>query len=888
MIDRLTSALADRYRIERELGAGGMATVYLAHDIRHGRNVAIKVLHPDLGAALGGERFLAEIRTTARLQHPHILPLLDSGDAGHGLLYYVMPLATGETLRDRLDRETQLPVDDALRIAREVADALGHAHAQGIIHRDIKPENILLQGGHALVADFGIALAVQHAGGARMTQTGLSLGTPQYMSPEQATGERAIDARSDLYALGAVTYEMLTGEPPFTGPSVQAIVARVLTEEPRGLVVQRKAIPPHVEHAVLRMLEKLPADRFASAGAYTAALDGGPTGRTPRSRQAAAGTLVMRWRDPLVLGLGVGSLALLGFTAALATRPGNDDDFPYRILITANVGSALTGSSNAADRAFSSAVMSPDGRSVVYGGISPDGRERILYHRRLDELNGRPIAGSNNPFGGAVFSPDGRWIAFIAGRRNLVKVPLDGGAAVTLASVTDYGGLDWSSRGEIVLGAGIDEGRDGLSRISATGGTPVPLTRVDTARGEFSHQLPHFLPDGNSIVFSIWTGNVRRTELAITSLDDPRVTPLGINGVLALGHLEGHLIYLDADGRVMAIPFDVGRGRATGSAVPVQDSVRMKGGGGSDHSEAALTVNGGLVFQRGNVDRELVWVSRSGTSRRAVPATGDYTFVRIAPDGRRAAVTIANGTKADIWSLEFADTTLSPVTTTGGSRNAMWAADGRRIAFVSTHGGRGEFWTQRIDGSAPAERLTAPAINAWNADLSPDGRTIAFNTLAGGNWNALAVDVTGSDSIHDIAALPNAAEVAPRWSPDGKWIAYMSDESGRSEIYARPYRGPGGRIAVSTNGGQRPMWSRAGNEIFYWEQNRLMVASIAWIESPRVVSRRVLFEGLFEPSYDVSLDGSEFLMIRPESSGVSIVAIPNWRTELRRALAGSR
>ncbi|HET9798874.1 MAG TPA: serine/threonine-protein kinase, partial [Gemmatimonadaceae bacterium] len=260
----MTEALADRYRIDRELGVGGMATVYLAHDLRHDRDVAIKVLHPDLGAALGGERFLTEIRTTARLQHPHILPLLDSGSAD-GLLYYVMPLVTGETLRTRLERERQLPIEDAVRIGLEVADALAYANELGVIHRDIKPENILLQGGHATVADFGIALAVQQAGGHRMTQTGLSLGTPQYMSPEQAMGEKSIDARSDLYALGAVTYEMLAGEAPFTGPTVQAIVARVMTEEPRPLHAQRKAIPAHVEDAVMRALEKLPADRWSSA-----------------------------------------------------------------------------------------------------------------------------------------------------------------------------------------------------------------------------------------------------------------------------------------------------------------------------------------------------------------------------------------------------------------------------------------------------------------------------------------------------------------------------------------------------------------------------------------------------------------------------------------------
>src|SRR5688500_5252258 len=248
-----------------------MATVFLAHDLRHDRDVAIKVLHPELGAALGSERFLSEIRTTARLQHPHILPLLDSGEAD-GLLYYVMPLVTGETLRTRLVRTRQLPVEEAVQIAREVADALGYAHGLGVVHRDIKPENILLQGGHALVADFGIALAVQSAGGARMTETGLSLGTPQYMSPEQALGERAIDARSDVYSLGAVLYEMLTGEPPFTGPSAQAIVARVLSGTPASITSARSTVPSHVERAVFTALARLPADRHATAGDFARAL----------------------------------------------------------------------------------------------------------------------------------------------------------------------------------------------------------------------------------------------------------------------------------------------------------------------------------------------------------------------------------------------------------------------------------------------------------------------------------------------------------------------------------------------------------------------------------------------------------------------------------------
>ena len=286
--ERLSAALADRYRIERELGAGGMATVYLAHDVRHDRRVALKVLRPELAAVIGAERFLAEIRTTANLQHPHILALFDSGQVD-GTVFYVMPYVDGESLRDRIDREKQLPIDDALRIAREVGDALQYAHGHNVIHRDIKPENILLQGGHALVADFGIALAAAKTGGTRMTETGMSLGTPRYMSPEQAMGERTLDARADIYALGCVLYEMLTGDAPFTGSTAQAIVAKVLTEKPAPIIPRRERVAPHVEDAVLTALEKLPADRFATAGEFVAALkaDSATTSTTTRTRVVA-------------------------------------------------------------------------------------------------------------------------------------------------------------------------------------------------------------------------------------------------------------------------------------------------------------------------------------------------------------------------------------------------------------------------------------------------------------------------------------------------------------------------------------------------------------------------------------------------------------------------
>jgi serine/threonine-protein kinase len=291
--ERLTSALADRYRIERELGQGGMATVYLAEDLRHDRKVALKVLRPELGAILGGERFLQEIKVTASLQHPHILPLFDSGSAD-GLLFYVMPLVEGETLRERLDREKQLPVSEAVRIASEIAGALDYAHRRGVIHRDIKPENILLHDGRALLADFGIALAVRNAGGARLTETGLSLGTPHYMSPEQATGDRELDARTDVYAVGCVMYEMLTGAPPYTGPTAQAVITKLVTEDAPPVTDHRRAVPAYVADAVHLALEKLPADRFATAAEFVEALqDGGQTD----ARDGRAGRRDRRARD---------------------------------------------------------------------------------------------------------------------------------------------------------------------------------------------------------------------------------------------------------------------------------------------------------------------------------------------------------------------------------------------------------------------------------------------------------------------------------------------------------------------------------------------------------------------------------------------------------------
>ncbi|MEO7477261.1 MAG: protein kinase, partial [Gemmatimonadales bacterium] len=353
----LRDALVDRYRLERELGQGGMATVYLAQDLRHERNVAIKVLRPELAAVIGAERFVREIRTLAALQHPHILGLIDSGEV-RGTAYYVMPFIEGESLRDRLAREKQLPVDDAVRIATEVASALDYAHRHGVIHRDIKPENILLHDGQALVADFGIALALSSAGGTRMTETGMSLGTPHYMSPEQAMGQREITARSDVYALGCVTYEMLLGEPPFTGPTAQAIVAKVMTEDPRPLRLHRKTIPPQVEAAVLTALAKLPADRFETAKRFADAL-AGPGSLETVAIPSASPRRSVHW--PVTLAAGLLGI-VVGAVAARLGSPARAE--PARSY----VGELLGG-----PRVGLYPRLSPDGKAVAFGAL--EGRQ---------------------------------------------------------------------------------------------------------------------------------------------------------------------------------------------------------------------------------------------------------------------------------------------------------------------------------------------------------------------------------------------------------------------------------------------------------------------------------------------------------------------------------
>ncbi len=882
VFERLSESLGDRYRIDREIGVGGMATVFLAHDLRHDRDVAIKVLHPDLGAALGADRFLSEIRTTARLQHPHILPLLDSGGAD-GLLYYVMPLVTGETLRARLDREKQLPIDDAIRIAREVADALAYAHELGVIHRDIKPENILLQGAHASVADFGIALAVQQAGGQRMTQTGLSLGTPQYMSPEQALGERTIDARSDIYALAAVTYEMLVGEAPFTGPTVQAILARVMSEEPRSLVVQRKAIPDHVDDAVMRGLEKLPADRWPSAREFATALETETSAsparkQTTASRRRSTGKRGTRLRDPLVLvlaGITLVSLLVAGWSRRTVARvaPG---------IVRFTIPAAADGRTNSLG--LSSLCISQDGSMLVYVG-QDENRRQMLMVRTLDDIAARPLVGSEDG-GNPAFSPDGKWVAFIRANQ-LFKVGIDGSRPQMLASVPGiFVGMTWSTTGVIIL-----SGNTALFTIPEGGGPPRQFLVPDRAHGEVNVGTPVVRDADGLLIYSVWaSSSIAESKLAITSLGSTEHTVLDVRGVHPLGIVDGVLTYVTAGGAIMGVPIDVAKRKVTGPPVQLASDVAVNATSGI--ARASLAANGTLIYQSGTPASQVVSVAADGSTRILLADARDYAFPRVSPDGRQLAVVMGALDRRDVWLYDLGSQTMTRLTSEGGLNDRPeWTPDGKRVLYRSDRDTRSAIWWRPADLSAPAVPLIKGAlIDVFEGVVSPDMRTVVYQLDTAGA-DIYYRSLSGDSTAHAIAANQTAIETMPRLSPDGRWVAFITNESGRDEVVVQPFPGPGGRVQVSAGGGSEPVWSRDGRRLFYRGDGRFMAAVLSAGANPVVMSRDTLFTDTFQyasnphANYDVMADGTHFVFLKAASAGSMIVAT-NWSAGVRARMAG--
>jgi len=880
--ERLAAALSDRYRLERELGAGGMATVYLAHDLKHQRDVAIKVLHPDLGAALGGERFLSEIRTTARLQHPHILPLLDSGEAD-GLLYYVMPLVTGETLRARLEREKQLPIAEAVRIAREVASALDYAHRQGVIHRDIKPENILLHDGQAIVADFGIALAVQSAGGARMTQTGLSLGTPQYMSPEQAMGERSIDARSDIYALGAVTYEMLAGDAPFTGSSVQAIVAKVLNSEPERLTMLRKTIPQPVEAAVLTALAKLPADRFASAAEFAAALATVNGAQVSGATPAPASGGSRRTTIAMLLG----AVVLVAITAAatwMLARPSGNGVSPSDVVTRFTI----EGKSNVVlqNRLL---ALSPDGRTLVMWQFAANLRDR-LFVRQLDQLEMTPLAGGN----GAVdptFSPDGRWIAFV-GERELFKVAVSGGDPIRLATLLlQPQGITWTSGGEIVYSVQSDS----LFAVKETGGVPRAIAAAPAGAVA---RWPVALAGSNVVLFAANQRTGDSVRVLALSLADGTVTDVGTDAYMVVGVARGHLVYLNRTGEIFAAPFSTRTNTVTGPGELMGGGVKMTPGG-TGLGYAVMSASGDLVYINEKSAGVLTYRDPQGRLSPALPDTLAFEHPRFSPDARRLAVTVSDSAtrRGTLSLLDRSDGFFAPLAgqdQRGGRDRAEWTPDGRSILFRSLTDSLRSAMLRSADGSGADTLLLRARGVVYEVVMAPDGKTVlgrlqndAADRSQGVFW------WTRGDST--IRPLPHVTTdggtmTGARFSPDGRWIAMSADRD--RHVYVAPFPGPGPQVRIDRAGGGVPVWARDGRSLYYVTPSGLVVTTLDLSAGVKVGSTRALLGPEFvsdDPThapFDVGPDGT-VVFVRA-TRFPRLVVVRNFAAEIGRAQAAGK
>ncbi len=894
MIGRLQSALVDRYRLEREIGAGGMATVYLAEDVRHDRRVALKVLRPELAAVIGAERFLAEIKLTANLQHPHILPLFDSGEVD-GHLFYVMPLIEGESLRERITREKQLPVNEAVRITIEVADALDYAHRHGVVHRDIKPENILLHDGRALVADFGIALAASKAGGARMTETGMSLGTPHYMSPEQAMGEREITARSDIYALGAVLYEMLTGDPPFTGSTAQAVVARVVTESPRPLIPQRHTIPPHVEAAVLTALEKLPADRFATASEFAEALRNtgyrttasAPAGEAQKATQTQAGR---RGRPGLLVPglllavIAVTVAAIWGWRRSLPIPPVTQ--FSLGLRTNQGIQAPLaTGGMRIA--------ISPDGRTLVYSGPAEGGSR--LWVRRFDQLDATPITGTEGA-GTPFFSPDGQRVGFVKGGTVIRIASLAGAPTVTLSDKVNTTGGAWGDDGYVYF-----EVDSGLARIRASGGEIEPVYTVKPDKHEIATEWPQVLPGGAGVVFRVRHAGQGISDFEIMAAPLPprpqEPAHTLVRGVYATYAQSGHLLVVTADGKLIAIPFDPHKLALTGPPIALLEGIGVRNGG--FNVDLALAGNGTLVYTTGGtlVSRRAVWVSMEGGVAPVDPAwdpQGVIESASLSPDGKAIAVGLSRDGRRDIWVKQLPDGPFSRITFGDTSTvRPSWSADGREVYYLNDRAGSGvgPAYAHRADGTGTARLIKASQKDDFGQVVtSRDSKWLLLRTAPAGAGTPQIIGMHLPDTALIPLVVTNAQSFHPSLSPDGRWLAYASDESGNFEVYVRPFPETlSAKWQVSTAGGNDPAWSRSGRELFYVNGRNEMIA-VQLLPGPSftVGKPKTLFPvSQFTrtgpiPSYSLTPDDKHFLMIREgESTQQSeLIMAENWLQSL--------
>ncbi|MFQ5817680.1 MAG: protein kinase [Terriglobia bacterium] len=919
------------YHIAEKIGAGGMGEVYRAHDTKLARDVALKVL-PEAFAhdAERMARFEREARLLASLNHPHIAAIYGLEESG-GTRFLVLELVAGPTLAERLTSGF-LAIEEALGTCRQIAEALEAAHEKGIIHRDLKPGNVkVTPAGMVKVLDFGLAKAFAGEAAADIshsptlsevaTRAGVILGTAAYMSPEQARG-KPLDKRTDVWAFGCLLYETLTARQAFSGETISDTIAAILKSEPEWRALPANT-PPNIQLLLRRCLQKDPNRRLHDIADARIEIDEALTAPATPSPAAATPTIARPrpplWRRAIPLQLAALIAVLTAIAAGLAiwslTRPIPPAPRPLtRFAISLPAIDRL--GANGPGRVV---VISPDATRIVYSGIQGGGSQ--LYLRQMDQLDPRPIPGTEGALA-PFFSPDSQWVGFFADRK-LKKVSVAGGVPLTLCDTgTDPRGATWASNDTIVF---APRGSSGLSRVPAGGGTPQVLTKLNTERGEAAHRWPEFLPGGQAVLFTVMGD--RGFEVALVSLETgpdasgrriliqggtyahyaptglPRRSAAQTPRFLRGAKSRGHLIYAQPPqvapaGALLAVPFDLARLEVTGSPAPILEGVAVYGGGASQYS---FSRDGALVYAQraaSTANRRLLWVDRQGKSEPLTEEPRSFWMPRLSPDGKRLALNLYGAPRWDVWVYELARGTLTRLTFEGENFPPVWTPDGQRVTFRSTRAGQRNLFWKPADGSGAAERLTTSKHEQDPTSWSPDGKLLAFaenNPETG--WDIWVLPLKGEGLPRSERGKPQPFlqtpfnEGAAMFSPDGRWIAYTSDESGRYEVYVRPYPGPGGKRQISTAGGVWPVWARNGRELFYRNGDQMMAVAIDSRSGFTAGKPSVLFEGEYLAAsrwgrnYDVAPDGQRFVMIQEaeqETGPPELYVVLNWFEELRR------
>jgi len=896
--------LAGKYKILEEIGRGGMGVVYEAEDTSLNRRIAIKVL-PDVFTSDPERlaRFEREAKVLASLNHPNIAAIHGLEEA-QGKRFIVLEFVEGETLAERLSRGP-LAFEETLDVCRQITEGLEGAHEKGIIHRDLKPANVkITPEGKVKILDFGLAKAFRdEASGVdpsqsptitdQMTRPGVIMGTAAYMSPEQARGKPA-DKRADIWAFGCILYECLTGKRAFEGETVTEIVAAILKGEPNWQALPG-ATPSKLKDLLHRCLRKDLRERLHDIADARIEIEAPIT--YPSESLGAPRRISLLWVAAisavvLIAGIIIGRLLIRRYQPA-----------PSVSVVTSTIkvepGLRLEGLSRAFEMLHPSRIamaISHDGKFLVYSATSkdPDPQAKArLYLRRMDRPGAKPIVGTEggiNPF----LSPDSRSVGFWADGK-LKKIPVDGGVATEICDATGIYGASWGRDNSIVF---TDGSEVGLSRVSAEGGKPETLTKPDPKREETSHRLPCWLPDGKAVLFTVTRSSYdRRPRVAVLRLDTREHRILLENAADAKYVPTGHLIFL-RQGTLMAVRFDPDRMEVIEQPVALVEDVmqafRLSFSLNTGAGQFSVSETGCLLYVAGGVipdlKNSLVWVDQRGIEEPVMDLQRPFLNPRLSPDGRKIAYG-TNGSEWQIWVYDLSTGTNSRLTDEGFAEYPIWTPDGKRLVFGLSKSGPANLYWQSSDGSSAMERLTTSESMQWAGPWSPDGKTAALVEVHRDGGRDIALLDVGSGRVTPFLNSPFIEEF-PEFSPDGRWIAYTSNESKRSEVYVQPFPGLGTKYPVSAEGGEQPLWARDSKQLFYRWEDQVWVVDVRTDGAFTASKPRLLLKHpgyyISHPirSYDLSLDSQRFLMMKLEqrmpTPVTEMILVQNWFEELKR------